>query len=104
MELDDDDDDELDLDPIGAAYDRHAISVHPNRRAGEVVRNSHMNQVKNGTPLFVNEIIIFVCNTETKIHCDISILGYIVSSTWWLKQFSNPPSTSGTSEAYWSIS
>ena len=56
--MDDDDDDELDLDPIGAAYDRHAISVHPNRRAVEVVRNSHMNQVKNGIPYFVNEIII----------------------------------------------
>ena len=101
--MDDDDDDELDLDPIGAAYDRHAISVHPNRRAVEVVRNSHMNQVKNGIPNVVNEINLYVI-IETKIYCDIFILEYIVSSTWWLKQFSNPPSTSGTSEAYWSIS
>ena len=45
MELEDDEDDELDLDPIGAAYDRHAIAVHPRRAAVEVVRNPHTRQV-----------------------------------------------------------
>ena len=74
MELDDDDDDELDLDPIGAAYDRHAISVHPNRRAVEVVRNSHMNQVKNGIPNFVNEINIYMKSLKLK---------YIVIFSYW---------------------
>ena len=44
--MEDDEDDELDLDPIGAAYDRHAISVHHPRRAVEVVRNAHLHQVR----------------------------------------------------------
>ena len=44
--MEDDEDDDLELDPIGAAYDRHAIAVHPRRTVG-VVRNAHMHQVRN---------------------------------------------------------